>query len=231
MIHESPIVERHGKFHVVRDDMIPGGTKQIPLRHWLPELDAAHFVYAASIFGKGGAALAYACAELGFKATLFIARTDKNVPWVTEVQKIGATIIWTDFMTVDRIEELAWDHAMETGATYLPLGFATAAFAQHLGNYARKLPFEPAEIWCPVVSGTMAGALEEAFPNAAIKGVAVVKHHNYQGKGQVYNALEKFVRGAAIPPPFPSWTYSDAKIWRFAQKFGAEDAVIWNSNA
>jgi hypothetical protein len=227
----NPVIERLDKFWIVRDDLVPGGTKQIVLRELLPELNETHFVYVASVFGKGGAALAYACAELGFKCTLFISRSNIIVPWVEDVKKLGTKIIWQDLMPVTEIEPKAWNYATQQDAFCLPLGFASEQFERILMEYARKLPFEPKEIWCPIVSGTMAHGLEQAFPDAKIKGVSVVKNHDYKGFGEVFFAPEKFVRGAAIPPPYPAWPYSDAKVWRFAKKHGSDDAVIWNSNA
>lgn len=231
MLVDLPVVERHDRFWVVRDDLIPGGTKQIVLRQLLPELNETHFVYTASVFGKGGAALAFACAELGYKATLFMAKSPLQMPWVEEVKKLGFKIIWTDNMPVAEIEPMAWQFAHLNDAFCLPLGFASEQFEHHLQDYARRLPFEPKEIWCPIVSGTMASSLEQAFPDAKIKGVSVVKNHDYRGFGDVMFAAEKYVRPAASPPPYPSWPYSDAKVWRFAKKQGADDAVIWNSNA
>lgn len=225
------MIERHGRFNVVREDLVPGGTKQIVLREYLPELKNRHFVYAASTYGKGGAAVAYACAELGFEATLFMAPGNTPVKWVEEVEKLGIKIHWTRLQQIADIDDIARGFAFENEAAHLPLGFMDKRFTELMAQYASGLPFQPNEIWCPVVSGTMASALEIAFPDAAIKGVSVVKHPGYQGRGELLYAEEKFVRNAASPPPYPSWTYSDAKVWRLAQKFGKDDAVIWNSNA
>ena len=226
-----PVIEKHGRFHVLRDDVHPGGTKQIILQQWLPEFEQTHFVYVASAYGKGGAALAYACAALGLRCTLFIARSAFVPQWLHDVKALGAILIWTEQMPVAKIEPLAWEYAVQNDSQYLSLGFAQERFKELLVAYTRTLPMTPAEIWCPVVSGTLAQALETAFPGAAIKGVAVVKHHDYRSKGEIYQATEKFVRGAASPPPYPSWPFSDAKVWRLAQKYGTDGALIWNSNA
>ena len=230
-MHNTPIIEKHDRFWVVRDDLVPGGTKQIVLRKMLPDLNETHFVYTASVFGKGGAALAFACAELGYKCTLFIAKSNFQPDWLEEVKKTDTRIIWTDALPVVEIETMAWQYALQNEAFCLPLGFSSEQFHTALVEYAHKLPFQPKEIWCPIVSGTMAHALESAFPHAAFKGVSVVKHHDYKGFGEIFQAPEKFARGAAIPPPYPAWPYSDAKLWRFAKKHGVDDAVIWNSNA
>lgn len=227
----TPEIERIDRFWVVRDDKIPGGTKQIILQQCLPNLDSKHFVYVASQFGKGGAALAFACAELGYKATLFLARNVTQPTWLEAVEKTGAVIHWVDPTRVVKMEPMAEDFAYENDAVYLPLGFSYGDFSHHLEAYAKKLPIAPQEIWCPVISGTLATALEFAFPKAALHGVTVVKHHDYKGKATLHTAPEKFVKAAAIPPAYPSWTYSDAKVWRFVKKLGSDDAVIWNSNA
>lgn len=228
---DNPVLERFDRFWVVRDDLVHGGTKQIVLREMLPGLQEKHFVYSASVYGKGGAALAFACAELGYQCTLFIAKSNFKPDWIDAVKALGARLIWTDAIPVAEIEVMAWQYAVENDALCLPLGFDCEQFHTGLINYAQRLPFEPKELWCPIVSGTMAHALESAFPNAALKGVSVVKNHDYKGHGTVFDAQEKFVRGAAIPPPYPAWPYSDAKVWRFVKKHGVDDAVIWNSNA
>lgn len=218
------------RFWVVRDDLIPGGTKQVVLRAMLPELQDKHFVYTASVYGKGGAALAFACAELGYQCTLFMAKSAFQPAWLEAVKQTGARIIWTDAIPVTEIEPMAWQFALQNDALCLPLGFDSEQFHTHLMAYAQRLPFQPKELWAPIVSGTMAHALESAFPDAAFKGVSVVKNHDYHGFGQVYQAPEKYARGAAIPPSYPAWAFSDAKVWRFVKKHGADDAVIWNSN-
>lgn len=218
----------------MRDDVHAGGTKQVILRALLPELNATHFVYAASPFGKGGAALAFACAAAGYKATLFMPRSTVQMAWVEDAQKSGAEIIWTDLLPIDQLDDMAWEYARDNDAHHMVLGFATERFSELLIEYARHLPMAPHEIWCPVVSGTMAAALETAFPEAEIKAVSVVKNPGYRpqrDKAEIFYAQEKFVRQAASPPPYPSWPYSDAKIWRLAQKNGSDNALIWNSNA
>lgn len=227
----KPTLERIGRFRVVRDDLVPGGTKQIILQQWLPEFAQDHFVYVASTYGKGGPALAYACAALGFKCTLFIARSNFLPEWLNDLKNLGTHIVWTEQLPVAQIEPMAWEYAHKHNAQYLIAGFAQQRFHQLLIDYARQIDPAPKEIWCPVITGTMATALEQAFPDAAMKCVSVVKHHDYHGRGEVFFAPEKFIRGAAIPPPYPSWPYSDAKIWRFAKKHGVDDALIWNSNA
>lgn len=133
-------------------------------------------------------------------------------------------------MPVKKIDPVAYEQADENDAYYLPLGFDDPKFREMLKDYVQTLPMKPNEIWCPIVSGTLATALEEAFPDAKIKGVSVVKHHDYKGFGDVVFAPEKFVRTVAVPPPYPSWSYSDAKVWGPANKAGSDDAIIWNSN-
>lgn len=234
----SPVVEQHGRFFVVRDDIHPGGTKQVILRQWLPELRQehghTHFVYAASAFGKGGAALAFACAELGYKATLFMPRPSPklsaDIVWIDAVQKTGAEIIFTDPMPHEKLDGMALRYARKIDARYLVPGFPYPAFQETLMAYARSLPMVPTEIWCPVVSGSLAYALEAAFPEAALKPVSVVQTPGYEGDAELLFAQEKFIRRVAVSPPYPSWPYSDAKIWQLAKKHGTDGALIWNSN-
>lgn len=228
---DPPQVERYDRFNVVRDDRYPGGTKQVILSRWLPELGERHFVYAASGFGKGGAALAFACAGLGYRATLFLPHSTQEIPWLEAVEKTGATIIRTPLMPLEKLDRMARAYAREHGARCLVPGFSAPRFCDLLIAYARLLPVEPQEIWCPVVSGTLAMTLEEAFPDAEIKPVSVVRNPDYMGRGTLLFAQEKFNRRVAVPPPYPSWPYSDAKIWLPAKKSGSDNAFIWNSNS
>lgn len=188
----------------MRDDIHPGGTKQVVLREFLPQMNDNHFVYAASAFGKGGAALAHACAELGYKATLLMPRSTVEMPWLDEVRKLGTEIIETELMPIETLDDMAWEYARDHGGRHLILGFAMAGFFDLMVEYMQQLPMDPHEIWCPVVSGTMAEALETAFPDAALKPVSVVKNPGYNGAAEMFFAQEKLVRKAAIPPPYPS---------------------------
>ena len=44
----------------------------------------------------------------------------------------------------------------------------------------------------------------------------------------VYIAPERFASVAQAPPPYPSVSTYDAKLWQFVLKYGEEGDFIWN---
>lgn len=89
----DPILEEHDGFTVVRDDLLPGGTKR---RAFLPYIsskpDIEEWVYASPRFGYAQLALAYICKDLGKKATVIVPKGKRS--WLTDKsEKLGANII------------------------------------------------------------------------------------------------------------------------------------------
>ena len=66
----KPEIIDHDGFHVVRDDLLPGGTKRRGLTELLNALGADEYIYPSTAQGYGPVALAHACRDLGKKATL-----------------------------------------------------------------------------------------------------------------------------------------------------------------
>ena len=87
----DPIVEIHDGILVVRDDMLPGGTK---LRYLLSLFDAHdEVVYASPVFGGAQLALAQAAKMTGKQATLFVAKRKVMHPRTASAAAVGARII------------------------------------------------------------------------------------------------------------------------------------------
>jgi hypothetical protein len=98
----EPLRVKNGIVRVVRDDLLPGGTKQRAIIPYLEELIARgydDFVYASPFCGYAQVALASACAELGVKATLYC-ETDQTPgitpgfhPFSERARGLGAEIL------------------------------------------------------------------------------------------------------------------------------------------
>lgn len=229
----APVITEHDGFMVVRDDLLEGGTKRRALTKLLFRLNADEVVYAATAYGYGQLSLAYAGRDTGKKTTLFVAeRTNlKKAPLMAEAMTLGATyhhVAFPNFMNV--VAARAREYCEKTGATYLPMGFDTTEFRAELVEIAKSLPLEkaPSEIWVTGGTGTLARALATAYPHSKINIVTLGMKNGDMGDHTCYFAPEKFEQKAQEPPPYPSAAHYDAKLWRFAKKYGKKGALIWN---
>jgi hypothetical protein len=207
--------------------MIKGGAKTLALLHYLSRLNHSHFAYVGSVYGSGAWAVAEACAQLNYQCTLFIARSDYNPSWLSQIKYTGANLVWCDPLPVEMI------HAQITqnypDIFNLALGFDSPEFISDMASVLKEsIQTPPPEIWLPVVSGVLACAACLAFPKTKINAVCVAKNHGDLGHATPFIAPEKFYRPAVTSPPYPACPFSDAKVWQFAEKQTVSGAFILN---
>lgn len=218
-------VDTIGGIRVVRDDLVPGGTKRRVLGPLLAGAD--EWVYASPAQGYAQVALAHACRELGKRATVFVAGRALPHARTAEAIAAGANIreVRPGYMTV--VTARARAYAAEAGAGLLPFGFDTPPFVAALAALARSLGLAPSEVWCVAGSGTLSRALQLAWPDAAHHAVRIGAAPD-AGRARLYLAPEPFERDAREPPPFPSCPNYDAKAWRFIMRHASAGSVFWN---
>jgi hypothetical protein len=221
----APVIERVGAIDVVRDDLLPGGTKRRVLDTLL--VGADEFVYATAAYGYAQVALAYACAEAGKRATIFTAKRAVPHARTAEARAAGAKVVMVPYGYLSNVQAKARAYAAATGAVLLPFGFDTPAFVDALAEVAAALPVHPREVWTVAGSGTLTRALQRAWPDAAFHAVRIGSAPD-AGRASVYTAPEPFERDAREPPPFPSCGNYDAKAWRFICRHAAPGALFWN---
>ncbi len=211
-----------GNLTVLRDDLLPGGTKRRALTHMLKDISEDRIFYAGTVMGHGALALAHACADHGKDAHIFLCG-DEEDPMVQRLRAAGAVLHLHPPLPIAALYAITQEHA--AGGVVFPPGFDVPAFSTAL---ARSLStFDAAaysEIWTASVTGTLTRAMKTAFPETVFKTVSVVK----SGKSCDFTAPEKYHRSAQSLPPYPSCPYTDAKIWQFARDHAALDALIWN---
>ena len=225
MANPEPVLEDHGGVIVVRDDLIPGGTKA----RVLPAImnGAAEYVYASPVCGYAQVALAIVARHMGKRATVFCAARKTRHRLTNEADRNGARIVEVPvgYMTV--VRKRAQDYCHETGAELLPFGLDSPAFITALADVALALPIKPTEVWAVAGSGVLIRALQGAWPTAAFHAVRIGSKPD-AGRAQVIEAPEKFENDARMPPPFPSCTNYDAKAWRFVRERAQPGALFWN---
>ncbi|MEK7800902.1 MAG: hypothetical protein AAB276_00450, partial [Pseudomonadota bacterium] len=190
---------------------------------WLPTLQTNHVVYAGSVFGSGGLAVALAARQLGIKATILMARSKYTPPWISDIE---GSIQWTYPLPVAQLHTMGEDIA---NAVNLPLGFDHPNFRKEMVHIIRNTILRPPpEIWCSALSGTLARAIHASFPDIPLHVVTPARMAVPIANAHMHLSPEKYHQPARILPPYPSCPFSDAKIWQFAEKMAVSGAYIWN---
>lgn len=221
----DPVLANHEGFLVVRDDLLPGGTKRRAL-HVLFD-NREEYVYASPVYGYAQVALAYAARDAGKRAAVFCAERKVWAPLTWAAAHQGALIheVPHGYMSVVRARARAYCAA--TGAALLPFGLDDPRFIEALANVARGIGVQPAEVWCVAGSGVLTRALQLAWPEARHNVVRVGAEPD-AGRAKVFVAPEKYEQAARNPPPWPACANYDAKLWSFVRGMARPGALVWN---
>lgn len=222
----APVIEERNGLLIVRDDLLPGGTKSRALPVLLdgPEQE---YVYASPVCGYAQVALAIVAQALGKRATIFCAARTYKHRLTQQAAAAGARIVEVPvgYMTV--VKSRAAEYCRAHGARLLPFGLDTPEFLAALADVALALPVAPREVWTVAGSGVLSRALQQAWPDARFYAVRVGAEPD-AGRAITVAAPEKFEQDARVPPPFPSCANYDAKAWRFIQSQAKPGALFWN---
>jgi hypothetical protein len=225
----APVIELHEGFNIVRDDLLPGGTK----RRAIPVFfEATHneYVYASPVQGAAQLALALTAREHGKTATIFCAKRKTWHPNTVRVHELGAKIVEVPMGYLTVVSARAREYCAETGAMLLPFGLDDPKMIAALADVARALDIAPHEVWSIASSGVLTRALQLAWPDARFFGVQV-GHCPPVSKATIITCDEPFERDARFPPPFPSCSNYDAKVWQHMKREATPGALFWNVSA
>jgi hypothetical protein len=240
----APIVEKHDRFLVVRDDLLGYGSKIRGLDYLIGHHpNYAHikeWVFGACpATGYAQISLPYVCAKYGKTAHLFMAkRKEGNLhPYQQKGIDLGAIYHWVDMGMLTVTKKRATDYAAERPdiREVLPIGLEHATVIACFIKVARSLELNPIEFWSAGSSGTLNRALQLAWPSA-IAHVVSVGHNMSEreiGRAVYHKSPYKFDQ-AVKPydtPPFPSAPTYDAKVWPFIRDEGLVNAIYWNVGA
>ena len=222
----DPVIDQHNGIYVVREDLIPGGTKRRAIASLFTD-NQHEYVYPSPVWGYAQVALAHAAQDHDKHATIFCAAHAVRKPLTLEAARLGAGIHEQrpGYMSVVRARAREYCH--REGAQLLPFGLDDPRFIEALAAVARALPIVPAEVWSVAGSGVLTRALQMAWPDAAVHAVRIGAEPN-AGRATVYEAPERYEDNARTPPPFPSCGNYDAKAWQFILKHASPGALFWN---
>lgn len=230
----KPIVMEHDGFLVVRDDLLDGGTKRRAFNVYVESFpDVKEWVYASPRQGYAQLSLAYACNDLGKKATVTIPKG--NHTWLTdEAIRLGCNIIEVPMGYLTNIQAKAKRYVEEhEGSSLVPFGGDHPIIIEAMKNVALSLDIEPPkEIWTVMSSGVLSRGLQLAFPKAKVYGVQIGHGttEREMGRAETMRSKYKFDQECKEEdrPPFPSSLTYDSKAWEFMKERASKGALFWN---
>lgn len=239
---------------IVREDLLPGGTKQraaIPFLKHFAERGVREFVYASPFCGFAQLALAQAAHHLGLKLVLFCEAdpaSDGNQAHALtkQAQDLGAYVALS--RSLNEAERQAALYAFEVANVFkIPLGLHHEVFLHHYQSRIaeqlvilhQRLNGEPLRrLWLPVGSGTLARLFRKLLPvevtlNCVDVRVLPSEDARIQGLTELpnvnlYRAEELFQEPSLGIAPVPSNIYYDAKLWTFIEAHAQTGDVWWN---
>lgn len=223
--------------NVVRDDMLISGTKQralVPLLQ-LPEFDAPRVGYAGPVFGYAQIALSYACHLLGRKAFIFVERRPALHPLTAYAKRLGATIVEIGRgknTALKMVQREAEKYSAAEDVKLLPFGLHHPMYSLLLEKSLRRvIDFNPQRMWVVAGSAVILGVLAKIWPETHFNVVQVGKKiwpDQLPERATLYVAPEKFWEKSKYPPPYPSVSSYDAKLWQFVLKDCQDGDYVWN---
>lgn len=224
-------ISEHGGFLIVRDDLIPGGTKARVLPRLYEEWPEEEFVFGGPALGYAQVAMGWAARWTGKRSTYFVAQRSAGLHERTQMAKdAGARIVQVPAGRMSVVQARSKAYAELVGARFLPLGFDVPEFGAAMAREAlraREAIGPVPEIWTASGTGALARALQQAWPDAEHHAV-VIGFQPDAGEAKLWHAPESFDQEAEFPPPFPSCSNYDAKAWRFMLRHAQPGALFWN---
>ena len=227
----KPIVKEHDGIQVVRDDLIEGGTKRRAFYTYIKSKDYDEFVYASPRQGYAQLSLAYACRDLGRKATVTVPQGQRY--WLTyKAEELGANIIEVPMGFLTNIQAKAKKYCLDNGAHLIPFGGDHPIIIESMRQSALSIGINPKEVWTVMSSGVLSRGLQGAWPDAKVYGVKI--GHNTtpreQGRAETFKSKYKFQQECKEDerPPFQSSLTYDSKAWTFIKEHARDGALFWN---
>ena len=211
---------------VVRDDVLPGGTKSVLLpylSHKAIQQGADELVYATPVQGGFQIALSAYCKQMGIKCTLFCAKRAKRHRHTEICMELGTKVVeigpggYLNVITA-RAEYYAQN---KPGAMRIEFGGRDEKcidiLAERVTRVTDYLRGSITEIWCAIGSGTLCEAILRATEGTNIKvtGVAVGKDFDrpLNNRLRVIKYPRPFDWESKFELPFQSTPHYDRKAF------------------
>lgn len=227
-------IQQHNGIYVLRDDLLPGGTKSVFLGQLL-DLSKDCFVYASPVYGAMQIALSAYCSSIGKKAVIFSAK--RKVPHQNSLKAkaAGGDVYQVPYGYLSNCQSKAREYAARHNGQYIEFGgnypAAIQAIADRMKAITASLGGEPDTIYCAVGSGTLLKGIIAGTTSARIVGVMVGAEYKDSVTDRV--KLLRYSKGFEVDSnavaPFPSCKNYDLKAWEYCMRDKPEGKVLfWN---
>jgi hypothetical protein len=233
-----PVKQNNKTYHIIREDLLIGGSKQRMLFNVIKELPQKNIFYRGPVNGYSQLALSYICYLLEKTANIIL-----NKQWndqlyiVSKLTKLfRGNIILIDQLPETVTEDQAVNNIVSryNDSLLLSQGFHTEEYMNENKKALVTLKNQigdPARFWIVTSSGTILQTLLDIFLQTQFLVVFVghirdeLKQHS---RITWYQAPEKFRSPAKVIPPYPSEITYDAKVWQFVEKYGEDGDYVYN---
>jgi hypothetical protein len=221
-------------FHVVREDLLEVGSKArfgSLLIQRLPK--RGPIVYVAPRFGFAGISLAYLAKMYGRELILFMPACKRISEHQAVAIEMGAKPMFYRIAAMPNLNKVAKEWAEENRGHFIPLGLkhelVTACIVRTAIRVAEEYELGD-EFWTAMSTGVLSRGLQIAWPRMQCRGVAVARNiqEGERGRADIYSCPKEFAQDADMPPPFPSASNYDAKVWSFMAEHAPDKALFWN---
>lgn len=226
-------------FHIIREDLLIGGSKQRVGYPFLSKVASDHIFYRGPANGYAQVALAYTCKMLGKTCHMILNKQDSQRYDVTFIAMIfGAQIHEVKKAHNQEQEEKQAAEIKNIMGKYpnainLPLGLYDESTVHQytVSQLATVKEHKPKRLWITVSSCVILHAFYRILLDCYFNVVMVGdKHHEKvdKSKSQVFEAPERFRQTAVKQPPYPAERSYDAKMWQFIQEHGQDGDFVLN---
>ena len=237
------IIEEHEGFHVVRDDLLEGGSKRRFVDRMMRdeiENGIEEFVYGGCpANGYAQLSLTLQANAYGKKAIFFMAQRSmqKLHPYQQQALDYGADIRWVPNGMLQVTKARAREYVAQDPKKriLLPLGLEHPKVLEDIRELAKDIEIvyniKISEIWSVGSSGTLTRGLQMAFPDKDVHVVSVGhKMREGVGRARLYLSKYKFTQEVREEdkPPFPSVPTYDAKAWPVMREYAKKGSLFWN---
>ena len=227
-------IETHNNILVLRDDLLPGGTKSI-LMDEIMDRSYSEYVYASPVYGAFQIALSIWCKNNDKKCTIFCAERKNKHQNTIECIENGATVVEVPYGYLNVVNKRARDYCDETGALKLKWGsndeVSKDIIVDRMRSIIEEIGYEPDEIWCAIGSGTLVEGILKGTNNANIFGVIVgAEYKNSDSRLNIIKYDKSFDKVSKYKAPFPSIGNYDLKAFEYCMKNydSSKKILFWN---
>lgn len=228
------VIEIHNGIHVLRDDLLPGGTKSVILPFIL-EPERSCYVYASPVYGGMQIALASYCKSIGKQAVVFCAKRKHPHANSLRAKAAGAIVYQVPYGYLSHTQKKAREYAQQHNAQLVEFGgdypIAINAIADRMRKVSEQLGREPDIVYCASGSGTIMRGIAAGTNNARIVAIQVGAEvgNPLPGRITIKKYHKPFEKESTLNAPFPSCANYDLKAWEYCMRDKPKGSVLfWN---